>query len=828
MSRCVPSRCSRRRWSRGACRSSAIGSTSSSPGTRRRRRVSSRPGSRAMASACSTRGRRTTRWRTSSSSSRRRAPSPPDGWPHATHPRAGPQGTDPACARPSGAGARARVAAVPHRVPRDVDLADGDRHPDRHPGSRPDAAVATVRGHVPQLAHLPRRHAAAGDVAGDDAGLGRDARGAHHPGAFRAPDPPRAAGRSAGARRRHRRQHRAPHAGRRRRDQPRLRAAARPDGHGRHHPDSDPALVQSRPRSRQVLRSGVPRPRPVHLPDGDRRARNVSRGRAEDDPPGVRLEHLGARVPARKDPGRHGDRARAVPAGRGPHVHALRPSVRRRSHAVRRRQRAVRLLHGGLRVARGRGHPEPGGCRPGRGAGRLPPLVPPLRADLPDREHSRRPAMGLESRPGALLRGDRARRVSAGRRLARRVVGGAGGRRDRPRVLHACLAIHAPPRGEGVRRVWSALFGGRFWALALKELRQIRRDRRLTISLIVPPTLQVLLFGFALDSDVRNLKLGIVDESRTLESRELISVLTQNRTFRLAGTYPTAATLGEALSIGRLDVGVVVPYDFARRRMRGRPATVQVLLNAANANTAQIAQGYVEGAVAFLNRDVNNRDLNGGRAAPVELRTAFLYNPGLVNAWFVVTGVFGTLIILNGSLVSAATMIREKERGTVEQLLMTPASALEVVTAKIVPLFVLLMAMVALVLAVARLVFGVPLRGNPALVLVACACCVLTGIGLGTLISTFVRSASQAQLISFFINPPLAMLSGGLTPIEAMPKWVQPLTLFNPIAHFATIARSVLIKGAGLDVVYPNLLALIALASLFVGISAWRFRRQLS
>ena len=104
----------------------------------------------------------------------------------------------------------------------------------------------------------------------------------------------------------------------------------------------------------------------------------------------------------------------------------------------------------------------------------------------------------------------------------------------------------------------------------------------------------------------------------------------------------------------------------------------------------------------------------------------------------------------------------------------------------------------------------------------------LTGIGLGTFVSTLARSANQTQLISFFINPPLAMLSGGLTPIEAMPKWVQPLTLFNPIAHFAKIARSVLLKGAGLDVVYPNLLALLALASLFVGISAWRFRRQLS
>jgi len=366
---------------------------------------------------------------------------------------------------------------------------------------------------------------------------------------------------------------------------------------------------------------------------------------------------------------------------------------------------------------------------------------------------------------------------------------------------------------------WSRLVRGRFWTLALKELRQIRRDRRLTISLIVPPMLQVLLFGFALDADVRNLRLGVVDESRTVESRELISALTQNETFELAGSYVTPAVLGEALAAGRLHVGVVIPYDFARLRARGRPATVQVLLNAANANTAQIAQGYVEGAVAWLNR--------GTRDAPVEIRAAFLYNPGLVSAWFIVTGVFGTLIILNGSLVSAATMIREKERGTVEQLLMTPASALEIVTAKLVPLFVLLMAMVGLVLTIARLIFQVPFRGNALLVLAACACCVLTGIGLGTFVSTFARSANQTQLISFFVNPPLAMLSGGLTPIEAMPKWVQPLTLLNPIAHFATIARSVLIKGAGLDVVYPNLLALIALASVFVGVSAWRFRKQL-
>jgi ABC-2 type transport system permease protein len=389
------------------------------------------------------------------------------------------------------------------------------------------------------------------------------------------------------------------------------------------------------------------------------------------------------------------------------------------------------------------------------------------------------------------------------------------------------------------------LWGGRFWALALKELRQIRRDRRLAMSLVVPPMLQVLLFGFALDSHVRDLRLGVVDESGTLESRELVSALTENQTFRLAGSFRTTEELGRALAAGRLDVGVVVPYDYTRLRARGRPVTVQVLLNAANANTAQISQGYVEGAVAWLNQQADGGGRPGVAGAPVapghddqeaarpvnararvEVRPAFLYNPGLVNTWFIVTGVFGTLIILNGSLVAGATMIREKERGTVEQLLMTPASALEVIAAKIIPLFVLLMGMVVLVLVVARLVFHLPFRGSLLLVLVACGCCVLTGIGIGTFLSTFARSANQTQLIGFFVNPPLAMLSGALTPIEAMPKWIQPITLLNPIAHFASVARAVLVKGAGLDVVYPHLLALAVLAVALVGVSAWRFRRQ--
>ena len=392
-----------------------------------------------------------------------------------------------------------------------------------------------------------------------------------------------------------------------------------------------------------------------------------------------------------------------------------------------------------------------------------------------------------------------------------------------------------------------ALWGGPLWALALKELRQIRRDRRLVLSLIVPPTLQVLLFGLVLDPQVRDLRLGVVDQSRSAESRELVSVFAESRSFRVSGNYQAPDDLERALRQGRLDAGVVIPWDFARQQARGRPASVQLLVDAVNANTAQLAQGYAEGAITWLNRNGSGSQRaavsicrapaatdasDPGPARPVgppalTLRTALLYNPGLVTAWFIVTGTLGTLIILNGSLVSAATMVREKETGTVEQLLMTPTSALEVVTAKMVPVFVLLMGMVVLVLTLARLVFGVPFRGSMGLVVTASALCVLTGISIGTLLATFARSATQAQLMSFFVNPPLAVLSGALTPIDAMPKWIQPLTLLNPVRHFAAISREVLIKGVGLEVVYPQLVSLLAFTVVLVGISVWRFRRQL-
>ncbi len=382
------------------------------------------------------------------------------------------------------------------------------------------------------------------------------------------------------------------------------------------------------------------------------------------------------------------------------------------------------------------------------------------------------------------------------------------------------------------------LFNHRIRALIKKEFNQIRRDRRLAISLILPPVVQLTLFGFALSAAVTNVRLGVVDDSRSPESRELIATLTESKSFRLAGYYFSVDQLGDAVSRGNVDAGIVVPYDYARDLARERPTTVQFLLNAMNANTATISKAYAQGVIRSYNNGLRNQGIHPriepvagsdlSRRGQVQLRPAFLYNPGLVDSWFIVTGVFGLLLILNSSLVSSAAMVREREAGTIEQLLMSPATTSEIIIAKITPLFFLLCMMMLVAIGVLKLAFGVPFHGNVLFLLFGGSLCILSGISIGTVIATFSKSAQQAQLTSFFINPPLSSLSGALNPIEAMPKWLQPLTVLNPIHHFATIVRGSTLKGSGFMDLWPNFLGLLLFTIVLVSLSIWRFRKQLS
>jgi ABC-2 type transport system permease protein len=407
-----------------------------------------------------------------------------------------------------------------------------------------------------------------------------------------------------------------------------------------------------------------------------------------------------------------------------------------------------------------------------------------------------------------------------------------------------------------MRRFLDWLLEGRLAPLFVKELRQLGRNRRLVVMLIVPPTVQIILFGFALNPEVKNLRLGVVDDGRTAESRELISAFDESLSFRTAAFYASADALGTALGNGELDAGLVIPRDFARALSRGETIEVQILLDATNANTATIAGGYAARVIAAYNQRAADRAIRrvvGAPAPPdgaadgsvtphainpnaggpplarasITPRIATLYNPGLETSWFIATGMIGTLLVLMGSLVAAASMVREKDTGTIEQLLMTPAEASEIIAAKMAPLLLLLSADIGIALVVCRLVFGVPIRGSLLLLFFAGVLCVFAGIGIGIFIATFTKSQQQAQLMSFFVNPPIAMLSGVATPIEAMPAWMQPFTNINPVRHFAVISRGVLLKGVGLDILYPNVLVLAVAAIVLVGVSVWRFRKQL-
>lgn len=369
------------------------------------------------------------------------------------------------------------------------------------------------------------------------------------------------------------------------------------------------------------------------------------------------------------------------------------------------------------------------------------------------------------------------------------------------------------------------MLGHRFRALLLKEFRQMLRDRRIAFVAIAAPFLQLVIFGFVLSATVTNLPLGVVDQSRTPESRELVSALTESESFRLAGYYSSSNRLGQALSVGTLDAGVVIPYDYARDLYERRTATVQFLLNATNSNIAAIGQGYAAGVIQAYNaRMMGNR----GGALPVAVAPVFLNNPGLAGSWFMVTGVLGLLLILNGSMLSSTMMIKERSAGTLEQLLMSPATTSEIIIAKITPLFALLGTMGLVSLAAIRFVFGVPFHGSIIVVLAGGALCMLSGIALGMFVATIAKTALQAQLAVFFLNPPFASLSGAFTPIEAMPKWLQPLTVLNPIAHFGIITRGALIKGSGFGALWPNFLALLLFTLVLFTFSVIRYRKQLA
>lgn len=363
----------------------------------------------------------------------------------------------------------------------------------------------------------------------------------------------------------------------------------------------------------------------------------------------------------------------------------------------------------------------------------------------------------------------------------------------------------------------------RLRALMFKETIQILRDKEQLFMLIVPPIIQVCLYGAALSPDVQDLSLGVADECKSYKSRELISALVENRVFKIARSTDNRKDLMLAIEKGKINAGVIIPPDFDRKISQHKSAPVQLILDAVDANTAGIAQGYstqmIESFGTLLDPNY--------KAMPVNPEVTYVYNPGLISSWFFVPGVLGLVLTISGSLVSSITLVKEKDSGTLEQLLMTPAESWEILVAKIIPLLVLLNGTVIFALSLATLLFHVPFRGNFLTYMFVSNMYIFVVISIGIILATVSRNQRQAILTSFFINLPLIQLSGGLSPIESMPEFFKYLTFLNPLRYYIQCIRNILLKGVGLQVFWHDVLVLFIFAVVILSISAARFRKQL-
>jgi ABC-2 type transport system permease protein len=315
----------------------------------------------------------------------------------------------------------------------------------------------------------------------------------------------------------------------------------------------------------------------------------------------------------------------------------------------------------------------------------------------------------------------------------------------------------------------------------------------------------------------------VVDHDRTSQSRLLVEAFTASVYFRVEGSSDDPAALARALDRGDARVGMVIPPGFAADVRAGRSPAVQILVDGSNSNTATVAQGYAA-------RIVQELGIRWASAAPtggVDLRARARFNPGLVSRVYNVPAVIGVIVLLMSLLLTALAVVREREMGTLDQLLVSPLTPGELMLGKTLPVAGVALVQLALVTSVALLWFGVPLRGSVFVLLLAALLFVLSGLALGLLISAISATQQEAFLTMFLFLLPAIILSGFLYPVDPMPPFFQTLTLANPLRHFITVVRAAFLKGAGMAELWPEFLILGAMATGALVYATRRFRASL-
>ncbi len=369
--------------------------------------------------------------------------------------------------------------------------------------------------------------------------------------------------------------------------------------------------------------------------------------------------------------------------------------------------------------------------------------------------------------------------------------------------------------------------------LLIKEFLQLKRDKSARLRLLIPPIIQMLLFGYAATFEVFNVSTAILDQDQSQESRELIAAVLHSSRFELTTRARTHKQIEQAIESSDAQLAIVVPAGFSELLRKGQTAPVQVLLDGTNSNTALIALGYFsEIGQTFGQRhalDLAQRTGNalGQPLLHVEVAKRFWYNPNLNSRWFFVPGVIGTLVLVTIVNLTAFAIVREREIGTLEQLLVTPIRPVEFIIGKTLPFFVIGLIEVAIVAAVGMIWFQVPFAGNPWLLFAGTCLFLLSVLAIGLLISTLCKTQQQAFASNFFVLNPMFILSGFSFPISSMPEFLQWLTLLDPLRYYLVIIRGTFLKGVGLNILWPQLLALALISLVLLTLSVFRFRKSL-
>ena len=374
---------------------------------------------------------------------------------------------------------------------------------------------------------------------------------------------------------------------------------------------------------------------------------------------------------------------------------------------------------------------------------------------------------------------------------------------------------------------------GRIRHMLVKEFIQVFRDKRTRFTLFGPPVVQMLIFGYAATLDIRHVPTAVLDLDNTQESRDLISRFAASQYFDVRAHLQDRRQIGELIDRDQVLLAVQINAGFAQDLRKGQTAPVQVIVDSSNSNTALVGMGYVSQVAAAFAGDYQTERL--ARTAPfltaqmpsVELERRPWFNEDLQSRWYFVPGVIGNLTTVMVVMLTAFAVVREREISTLEQIMVTPIRRVEFILGKTLPFYLIGLMDVALVSLVGTLWFRVPFRGHVMVLVFGAAVYLLCMVGIGLLLSTLANTQQQAMVAGFFFMMPTIIFSGFGTPISSMPRWLQLLDYGNPLRYFMVVLRGVYLKGVGLDVLWPQIVAMAALGVVMLTVSVLRFQKSL-